>query len=673
MRFPGMKAAFSFLLLAITFCTSAQDTSENLSALEEQYFDLYESLTDYHYSDLDSARYFATELLKLASENEDSIWIAAAYEGFGYVHLYREEMDSALPYFEKQRNLLLRIASPEDVSVAYMNIGNVYSGMAQYDLCIQNYLRASNLLPEEEEYDVDRAYLNYNLANTLMDFEDFNNASKYLEVAREYAVSSEVEDLYPAILNLKAEILLREGAFQDALRLADSSLELSKKSNDLIEEVYALELKARGGLRMGNGKEAIRLQQESVRKAEIYGDPYLTLLAYAQMGEIYRRTDNLSQALEFSRKAYEMRNEQTSLSAKKQAAETYAKALDAAGNFELEAKVMANYVKYQDSLHHINLNESILSAQNKTIAENNALLRESASLQQTIIDRNNLIRLILLLGLVLAFALVVALGITSRKKNRANRELLANQSLLDEKTKALEQVNKQLENLNQGKDKLLSILTHDIKQPFNQTLGVLELLDVYTEGNDELHKVLKQVTQSVENDKKTVENLLIWSKSQFARISAHPTEVDCNDVAFKVMNELKASLQEKEIDLSLKISKDSRLIADPYHLEIILRNLITNAVKFSHRGGKLEISSIRKDKKLEIAIRDEGVGMSESEISRLFDQNRHFSQNGTLNEAGTGLGMMIVHDFVKENEGEISVESQPKKGSIFRLTFPAAS
>lgn len=668
-----MKVIFSLFLLTSTLLLSAQADSGEYTALENRYFELYESLTDYHYSNTDSAEYFSRQLLDLASENGDSVWMAAGYEGLGYVHFYREEIAEALPYFEMQRDLLVRNgAAPSDASAAYMNIGNAYAGMAQYDLGIQNYLKANSLLPGDEEYDIDRAYLNYNLANTLMDFEDYKNASKYLKIAGSTSRKHEITDLFSPVLNLRAEMALRRGDFEKAIALADSSVVLSREYSDLIEEVYALELLARGKLRLGDSKEAIELMSQSVKKAEIYGDPFLTVTSYAQMGDIYRRAGKLDEAYEFAHKAYMMRDDQYSLVGKKLAAEIYARVLDARGDFEEESRVMAEYIVYKDSLHRINLNESILEAQNKTISLNNQLLTETSNLQQTIINRNKLIGLILVIALVLSLILITAIGITSRRKNMVNRELLRNQSLLDEKTQALEQVNAQLENLNQGKDKLLSILTHDIKQPFNQTLGVLELLDVYTEDNPELHTVLKQVRQSVENDKKTVENLLIWSKSQFARISAHPTEVDCNEVTFKVMNELKTTLQEKEIDLELKIDKETRLIADPYHVEIILRNLITNAVKFSHKGGRLEIVSTRKDEKVEIAIRDEGVGMSETELTNLFDQNRHFSLNGTLNEAGTGLGMLIVHDFVKENQGEIEVESEPKKGSVFRLRFPAA-
>lgn len=99
--------------------------------------------------------------------------------------------------------------------------------------------------------------------------------------------------------------------------------------------------------------------------------------------------------------------------------------------------------------------------------------------------------------------------------------------------------------------------------------------------------------------------------------------------------------------------------------------MITKAFKFSHKSGKLKIIAEKKEEKLEIAIRDEAVGMTEYELTNLFDQDRHFSQNGTLNEAGTGLGMMIVHDFAKENGSEISVQSEPEKGSVFRRLFPA--
>lgn len=667
-----MRTVISFLLCYCSLLLTGQISSESQQKLTNQYFDLYEKLTDFHYSNLDSAEFYSNKLLKLSTANGDSIWIAAAYEGIGYVFFYRDQLEKSLPYFEKQRDILLENAEKADVGLAYMNIGNVYSGMARYDLGIQNYLKASSLLPEVEEYDIDRAYLNYNLANTLLDFEDIKNVWKYLNTAQAHAKKHEIEDLYASILNLFAELALREGKPDRAIALADSSLEISILNNDLIEESYALELKARSSLQLGDRDLAIKLQKESLNKAEIYGDPYLSILANSWMAEVYLRSDSIKQAVYFAEKAYETRNEQHSLIGKKRAAEVYAMVLGEIENYQKQASILTEYIGYKDSLYQTNLNESILEAQNETFAENNALLKQTSGLQKTIIDRNNLIRLILITALTLLVILVLVIGNISRKRNVANRKLLLNQSLLDEKSQALEQLNLQLKNLNQGKDKLLSILTHDIKQPFNQTLGVLELLDIYTDGNKELYTVLKQVRESVENDKKTVENLLIWSKSQFTKISAQPAEVDCNEVTFKIINELKTSLQVKEIDVSVDITKESRLIADPYHLEIILRNLITNAVKFSHKGGKLKIYAKRKEELIEIAIQDEGVGMSKNDLNQLFDQNRHFSEKGTLNEAGTGLGMLIVYDFVKENNGDIEVDSSPKKGSTFRLRFPAA-
>ncbi len=667
-----MRTATSFFLICYYLLLVGQTNSEATDGLEDRYFDLYERLTDHHYSNIDSAEYYAHQLLDLAGENGDSIWMAAAYEGIGYVYFYKDQLLQALPYFEKQRDILIGNADEVDVSQAYMNIANVYSGMARYDLGIENYLKATSLLPNDEEYEIEKSYLNYNLANTLMDFEDFKNAAKYLNLSHDFAWKNEVEDLYASILNMFSELELRKGNPDKAIALADSAIELSISNHDLIEEVYAYELKARGELQKGNNTEAIRLQKRSLKKSNIYGDPYMVVLAYAWMAEIYAHCDSLNLALFHAEKAYEMRHEQYSLVGKNRACEIYAMVLGLHGKFAEKSTVLEEFITYEDSLHRINLNESILEAQNKTFAQNNALLRETASLQQTIIDRNNLIRVILSVALISAIILVVIIGYMNRKRHAAHKELLNQQALLDEKSAALASANKQLETLNQGKDKLLSILTHDIKQPFNQTLGVLELLDVYTEDNEELRTVLQQVRESVENDKKTVENLLIWSKSQFAKISAHPEEVDCNDIAFKVINELKTSLQEKEIDVNVDISKKSKLVADPYHMEIILRNLITNAVKFSHKGGRLEISSQLKEEQVEIAIQDEGIGMSENDLSKLFDQNRHFSENGTLNETGTGLGMLIVYDFVKENQGEIEVQSSPEKGSIFRLRFPAA-
>src|SRR5690606_5606447 len=122
-------------------------------------------------------------------------------------------------------------------------------------------------------------------------------------------------------------------------------------------------------------------------------------------------------------------------------------------------------------------------------------------------------------------------------------------------------------------------------------------------------------------------------------------------------------IQQKGLQANLDIESDVKVLADANHLEIILRNLLQNAIKFSYKEGKIELRAQRKDKEICIEIIDQGMGMDPDKLQNLFDASVHLSTPGTLNEKGTGLGMLIVSDFVKENKGRLEVESTPNEGS----------
>ncbi|MDZ7849062.1 MAG: hypothetical protein U5L96_21370 [Owenweeksia sp.] len=240
-----MKKSQFLLLCFLPFIGLAQasDAGENSRNLEDRYFHLYDKLVEHQYADLDSASYYADQLLALSKENQDSMWIAAALEGQGYVHYYREEVDQALKKFQLQKKIMLSVAMPGELGLAYMNIANVQSGMGESNKSILNYLEAQKLLPKDSTYDIDRAYLNYNLANNLVEFEDYRSAADYLKKAKEYARQEGITDLIPSIINIEAELSLINKLPNQALKLADSALVQSREVNDMIEELYALELR----------------------------------------------------------------------------------------------------------------------------------------------------------------------------------------------------------------------------------------------------------------------------------------------------------------------------------------------------------------------------------------------------------------------------------------------
>ena len=248
---------------------------------------------------------------------------------------------------------------------------------------------------------------------------------------------------------------------------------------------------------------------------------------------------------------------------------------------------------------------------------------------------------------------------------------------LKEKKKLDEKLNlyaKELELANNTKDKLFSIISHDLKSPFNSILGFTDLLhnqyDDYTD--EEKKKFILSIKESSEYTYALLEKLFAWSLSQSGGIKAYPQKIDLKEIADNKLNLLKNIAASKNITLINKIDPNTFAFADIQMVKTVILNLLNNALKFTHKGGNIIIDTCLKVGYVQISVMDNGVGIPSSNIENLFKVNRTYSTLGTSNEKGTGLGLIICKDFVENNGGKIWVDSILDKGSKFSFTLPVA-
>ncbi|MGM0551084.1 MAG: PAS domain S-box protein [Bacteroidota bacterium] len=236
------------------------------------------------------------------------------------------------------------------------------------------------------------------------------------------------------------------------------------------------------------------------------------------------------------------------------------------------------------------------------------------------------------------------------------------------KTKANKQ---KLIELNATKDKFFSIIAHDLKNPFNSILGISELLlkQLDTMEPKDIKELAEAIYNSGQNAYSLLENLLQWSNSQTGRIAFHPEMLILNDVVREVGNLIKGTATQKEISIKCEIPKNIPIQADRNMLHTILRNLITNATKFTQRGGTITITAKRPNGYTQISISDNGIGMNQVTRNNLFSIDRKNTETGTENEKGSGLGLILCKEFVEKHKGKIWAESTPGKGSTFYFTI----
>ena len=258
---------------------------------------------------------------------------------------------------------------------------------------------------------------------------------------------------------------------------------------------------------------------------------------------------------------------------------------------------------------------------------------------------------------------------SSNKLEKLNQEL---EDLVEVRTqKTVEYANK-LEEANKTKDKFFSIIAHDLKNPFNTLIGYSDLLksEFRDYGPEEIHQQLQIIHDTSIKGFNLLENLLKWSQSQTNKINFVPSEVNLHELVQLCIDDIGYQIQFKDIEMNNDVPRDLNLVADKNLLKTILRNLINNSVKFTHRNGIVKISSLNKDNCIEISIKDTGVGMSQLDIQKLFKIDEVISRPGTEKEVGSGLGLILCKEFIEKHGGEIWVTSEIDVGSQFVFTIP---
>jgi len=245
---------------------------------------------------------------------------------------------------------------------------------------------------------------------------------------------------------------------------------------------------------------------------------------------------------------------------------------------------------------------------------------------------------------------------------------------------ALERYNASLLELNKTKDKFFSIIAHDLRNPFSSLIGFSEMLleDLDKSSKDEIRESLKIIYSVAKHSFNLLENLLTWSRMETGHMPFMPDRVILNDAIDDVVNVLFSLAYRKKIDINNLVEPGFLLSADKNMLNIILNNLILNAIKFTPMGGEIKIyakpylSESESDQDfIVISVADTGIGMNAETIEKLFTPNRLVSNPGTDKEPGTGLGLLLTSEMIEKHGGRIMVESSPGKGSVFSFLIPA--
>ena len=280
------------------------------------------------------------------------------------------------------------------------------------------------------------------------------------------------------------------------------------------------------------------------------------------------------------------------------------------------------------------------------------------------------------LMLVVMALLVIFTFISYRKQKYLSQRLTKQNAIIEENASSLDKLNKEiysknqlLEEDNRTKDKLLSIISHDLRNPITNTQTILSLINKGALTEEESKTLLEQLETQYINTTGLLDNLLGWLKSQITGKELEKTDINVYELMNGMHLEQKIALMRKRIKFINNTSSDANIMAEKEMIKIIFRNLITNAIKFTPLDGRIEISFTQDDDYSYVRIKDSGIGMSE-EILQKVNAQKYFTRTGTLQEKGSGFGLILCRDLLQKQGGVLLIESAKGEGSTFTVKLP---
>jgi len=572
-------------------------------------------------------------------------------------------MDSAIAYLEKALEIDESRNNTVGIAKTSYDLGMAYGRKAQYYIALRHYLKAKDIHEADENVNRKRQMNTYNvLGNLYHTINDTASAIHYYQLGLQLAEKESDSTAMGMISDNLAALYLDANQPKKALTYSKKSLgyyETMEMDPEDIVAIYGNMATAFMALGMKDSA-----QYYSVKAKRFYDglQPEMLSKVFVNHARILLETNRLDSAKLMANQAVTIANSIENASTLAQAFHIMSSIDSAMGNFEAALGFYQRYTAIRDSIfdneHKSRVAElNIIYETDKNEAENKNLLAQNILKQQLIIAQW-LVLALAAIGFTLMFYFIRRLKLSNQ------RIQLQQQTIL--------QKNDELREINKTKDKFISIIAHDLRSPFNGLLGLLsELIENFDSFDDkEKLELLEKTYKSSINTHNLLENLLDWAKGQLNGFENKPEMVYVEHSLAKVIQVLEPRASKKNIKLSTEIPTGIQIFVDPNILTNILINLVNNAIKFTNPGGEIKVEAFVVEAMVRVCVKDNGIGIPVDKLTDLFDLGQEFKRFGTSREPGTGLGLILVKEFLTVSNGSITVESEEGKGSVFCFYLP---
>jgi len=652
-----MRSAFLFLLCAIVTATGTARQNGTIAV---------------SFSDTQQIRQILAGMDQVISVNRDSALrlTRQAYErsrilGFaggradaalllGTNEMHQSRYDSALRFYRECIAIYQKAGNDEKLMKAFTMAG-INEGMQSNSSGAITWFFRAGKLAEKLRNPMAAADINYKIGLAYSQVKDYDHALAYYNESLSYARKINNGKLQAEVMNNLGILYAQQKNYAEAFKVLQQALRLH-------EAFSSNRLKAHIFLNLGNiyletgvyDSAAHYLEQSNIiyRSASFPMGIASTSMA---LGDLKIRLGQFTRA-----KAY------------------ISQSLDMAGSADDKDLLYQNYLllhriykgtgKYREAAE---LMDTIMSLSKIVVNEERRVLVEKTSIDNEMKEMAASVRIleadnvnktwqrnIFIIISVLTLTLIVAGALAIIEIRRKNRLLIRRK--------------KELENTNTVKDKLLSVISHDLRGPLGSIITSMELVESEMLNPEERSMVVRELHLSASATLVTLDNLLQWGSGQFKNDEIRPEAVNVKQLAEQSGRLFTSVAGNKSIKLIREVEEHCIARFDRNQLDFILRNLLANAIKFSHHGQPISLRGRKEGGVIVLEVEDKGLGMTPETLERLFDPNNRVAAQGTSGEKGVGLGMLLIRDFLTRNGGTITVRSQAGAGSLFRLELPAA-
>ena len=643
-----------------SFKNKGLDNSENTA-----YIDAVLALAkEYRYYNVDSLYNLTRKAQKLLIHADHPKGNYNVYFNYGVYYSDKGAFPKAIENLNKALDIAYNLDDDKLIASALNRLASQYQYGGDYEKSLMNYLKGLDFAKKSQDNDI-LSIINENIAHLYASQQEYDIALDFYKEVTEINKKLNNPVVTAQTLSNLASIYTEIGDTKQAMFHINQSINTFEQ-----EEVYdwlAYSYSVKGEIYLKEGKEKWALywlDQSKLLYNNNLDDKRGEIALYNNLSLAYMGTGSDSLATDYALKGLDIAKDIQSKEGQIDCAETLYKIFKEKEDYKRALCYHEIYTSLSDTLAKESNTKSLklFKTQLKYDQQKKELILEN---EKKLAKQQNLITLALLVLIVL-IAAAIPLYLNQKKLKKLYRELKIQAASLTEREK-------ELESSNTTKDKLFSIVGHDLRGPIGALQGLLEMIISGDLGQQEANRFIRKAKTDVDHVLFTLNNILSWGRTQLNGGNTRPTTTNIYKLAENNLDFLDEMAAAKDIKIINDIAKASNAFIDENQIDLVLRNLISNAIKFTPNNGLITLESEESLNHIQIKIKDTGVGMDNATKEKIFKANTNFTTYGTNNEKGTGLGLSLCKEMIEKNNGKIWVESAPQKGSTFHFTVPKLS